>query len=187
MMKAGIEEGLASKHLEQQRKRLLERPGEGGCIGRHKGCGRSHQERRSAITRAPAIQRCENVIRRDRRAIMEDKTVAERERIGQAVVGLRPACHLRLNHALCVHRHELVIDHVAMVAGNVGWAQDRVEDPQAGMHDRRDGPVFGMSRHRRQGYQHTIGASVAKPLSHSGSGAAKAMITAGSPTTPGIR
>jgi hypothetical protein len=60
---------------------------------------------------------------------MPHQPVAQRHRPGQLVVRqLVGVDHLRLDFALVVHAEERVVDHVAMVADDVGRGPDRVED-----------------------------------------------------------
>src|SRR4051794_10282227 len=68
------------------------------------------------------------------------------ELVGAFVVFLD---HLRLDLALAVHGEERVVDHVAVVAGDVGSGPDRVDDLEVGMHDRFEGLLRSGGADRR--------------------------------------
>ena len=64
-------------------------------------------------------------------AVMELQAVAQREGVGELVVAeLALVDHLRLDLELRVDREQRVVDHVAVVAGDVGRGRDRIEDAQ---------------------------------------------------------
>ena len=66
----------------------------------------------------------------------QSEPVAQREGVGQLVRRLVVFLdHLRLDLALLVHREERVVDHVAVVAGDVGRGPDRIDDLEVRMHD----------------------------------------------------
>ena len=77
---------------------------------------------------------------RDRRAVMEFQPVAQGEGPGELVVGGRPLVdHLRLDLEVAVQREQRVVDHVAVVAHDVGRRPDRIEDLQIGVIDHPQG------------------------------------------------
>ena len=79
-----------------------------------------------------------------RRAVGELQPVAQLERIGELVVGEAPlADHLRLRALLAVEREQRVVDHRAVVGGDVRGGPDRVERAQVALHHGADGARAG--------------------------------------------
>ena len=92
------------------------------------------------VLRGPALDRGDAVLGRDRRTVVPGQSVAQRERIGELVRrNVVLVDHLRLDLALLVHREERVVDHVAVIAGDVGGGPDRVDDLEVGMHHHLQG------------------------------------------------
>ena len=88
------------------------------------------------VARRPALQRGDAILRRHRLAVVPFQPVAQLEGPGQAVVAGRPAVdHLRLDLELLVHGEQRVVEHVAVIARDVGAAPDRIEHLHVGMHD----------------------------------------------------
>jgi hypothetical protein len=85
----------------------------------------------------PALQRGDDVGARDRRAVVPFQPVAQSEGPGQLVVAQRPLVdHLRLDLAGGIGREQRIVDHVAVIARDVGGGPDRVEDLEIRMrHD----------------------------------------------------
>jgi hypothetical protein len=95
-----------------------------------------------AVRRAhrPAPERRHDVLRRDRRAVVEFEPVAQGEGPGQLVRRGRPLVdHLRLDLEVAVQREQRVVDHVAVVAHDVGGGPDRIEDLEIRMVDDAEG------------------------------------------------
>ena len=68
---------------------------------------------------------------------MPEQPVAQGDGMGELVVGDFVAFrHLRLDLALGVNREQRVVNHVAVVAGDVGRAPDRIDRLEVGVHDR---------------------------------------------------
>jgi hypothetical protein len=97
------------------------------------------------------LQRGHAILSRYRGAIVPLQAVTQRERIGELVVGNLPFRHLRLDLEVGIGRQQRIIDHVAVVALDVGGGDDRVEQPQVRMHDRGDGLAGSESRRRQRG------------------------------------
>ncbi len=88
------------------------------------------------IAHRPALERGDDVRRRDRRAVVEFETVAQGEGPGELVVAHLPRVdHLRLDLEIAVQREQRVVDHVAVVADDVGGRPDRIEDLEIGVVD----------------------------------------------------
>ena len=67
---------------------------------------------------------------------MPQQSFAQREGVGLAVRrGLVLLDHLRLDLAFLVLREQRVIDHVTVVADDVGRGPDRIQDLQIRVHD----------------------------------------------------
>ena len=65
---------------------------------------------------------------------MELESVAERERVGQLILGeFVLVHHLRLNLELGIGGKQRVVDHVPVIAGNVRRGRDRIENAQVGL------------------------------------------------------
>ena len=92
------------------------------------------------IARRPALDRGHAVGSGDRLAVVPFQAVTQREG-PQHLVGrdLVLVDHLRLDGVVLVDREQRVVDHVAVVAGDVGRRPDRVEDRQvAVLHELQD-------------------------------------------------
>ena len=88
------------------------------------------------VALAPADQRGGAVVGGDRLAVMEAQAVAQHEGVSLAVGrGLPLVDHLRLGLEVFVHREQRVVDHVAVVAADVGGGPDRIDVLQVGMRD----------------------------------------------------
>ena len=105
-----------------------------GVVGRHR-LDEAHQLLAGGVLGAPALDRGDAVLGRDRLAVVPEEAVAQREGVGELVRALGVSLdHLRLDLALLVHREEGVVDHVAVVAGDVGRGPDRIDDLEVRMH-----------------------------------------------------
>jgi hypothetical protein len=79
------------------------------------------------------------------------QALAEREGVALLVGrGLVLVDHLRLDLALLVLGEERVVDHVAVVADDVGGGPDRIEDFQIRMHHCAQGRLGKRGRGRRR-------------------------------------
>ena len=101
--------------------------------------GEIHQLLAHAVVLAPALQRGDAIFRRDRRAVMPLQAVAQGEGVGELVVADFPVRHLRLDLEIGIGRQQRVVDHVAMIARDVGGGETGIDDAQIGMHHRGDG------------------------------------------------
>ncbi len=135
----GDKRGRLAQRLQHQAVGLLQfqrdRPGVGG---REAG-GEVHQLLAHAVDDGPALQRRDAVLRGDRRAVMPFQSVAQGEGVRQLVVRHLPVRHLRPDGEARVHRHQSVVDHVTVVARDVGRRDDRVERAEVRVHHRPDG------------------------------------------------
>ena len=93
-----------------------------------------------AVAGRPAPERRDAIGRRHRRAVGELETVAELESVAELVVRDAPfADHLRLRVEIRVHGEERVVDHGAVIGGDVRGRPNRVEHAKIGMHHGADG------------------------------------------------
>ena len=98
--------------------------------------GQAHELLAHRVPGAPSPDRGDAVFRRDGRAVVPQQAVAQHERVGEAVAGDREGVdHLRLGLVLLVEREKRVVDHVAVVAGDVDGGPDRIDDLEIGIHD----------------------------------------------------
>ena len=135
----GVARGLAQRRQHDAGRRL-ELDLEGLGIERlHLGdLGKQHLPQR--IAHRPALKGGHDVLGRDGRAVMEFEPVAQGEGPGELVVGGRPLVdHLGLDLEVAVGREQRVVDHVAVVAHDVGRRPDRIEDLQVGVIDHAQG------------------------------------------------
>ena len=131
--------GLAERE-DEQAGLLLELDREGLRVaGRHR-VDEAHHLLAERIFRGPALDRGDAILRCDRGAVVPGKAVAQREGVGE-LVGRDVVLvdHLRLDLALLVHGEERVVDHVAVVARDVGGGPDRIDDLDVGVHHRLEG------------------------------------------------
>ncbi len=121
---------------EQHEARLfLQLDGEALGVDRRHAVDEAHQLLADAVLGAPALDGGDAVFRRHRLAVVPQKSVAQRERVGETVGRDLPLLrHLRLDFALLVLCEQRVVDHVAVVADDVGGRPDRVEDLQVRVH-----------------------------------------------------
>jgi len=105
-----------------------------------------HQLLAHGVLGRPAVQRSDAVLGGHGLPIMEQQAVAQGEGVGELVVAHFPAFeHLRLDLQLVVDRQQRVVDHVAVVAHDIGSCPKRIDDLDVRMHDdfeglrRRDG------------------------------------------------
>src|ERR1700732_3269419 len=61
------------------------------------------------------------------------QTVAQSEGVGELVIADFPVGHLRLDLEVGVFRQQRVIDHVAVIAGDVGGGEAGIDHAQIGM------------------------------------------------------
>ncbi len=81
---------------------------------------------------------------------MPFEAVAQSEGVSQPVVGDLPARHLRLDPEVGVHRQQRIVDHVAVVARDVGRGDNGINHAQVRVHDRPDCLGFRPRRHRKR-------------------------------------
>ena len=151
-----------AQRLQHQAERLLEDDGEGLGVDRLDVAGGLEQDLPEAVARAPALDRGDAVLGRDRGAVAPFQPVAQRDRPGQLVVGngvlLR---HLGLDLEIGVLGEQDVIDHVAVVARDQRRGPDRVEDLDVGMRHHAQGLC---SRRRGRHRQADRGGPHRQPL-----------------------
>ena len=134
----------------EQAGRRLELDREGLRVVRRHRIDKAHQLLAERVARAPALDRGDAVLGRHRRAVVPDQAVAQRESVGELVRALVVLLeHLRLDLALLVHGEERVVDHVAVVARDVGGGPDRIDDLDVGMHHRLQGSLGVAGADRR--------------------------------------
>ena len=98
--------------------------------------GERHEQLSLPVFAAPALQRGDDVFGRDRLAVVPRKAVAQREGVLQGVVAHLPGVHhLRLDVQVLVQGEQHVVDHVTVVAGDVGGGPDGVNDLEVGVRD----------------------------------------------------
>src|SRR6185295_1006775 len=107
---------------------------------------RREHELAHRIALAPADQRGGTIRSRDRLAVMPGKAVAQNESPGLAVGrGLVLVDHLRLGLEIAVHREQRVVDHVAVVARDVGRGPDRIDVLQVGVRNDAQRRALGLT------------------------------------------
>ena len=117
-----------SDRLQHQAVGLLQFQRDGLGVGGLDAGGKIHQLLAHAVVLAPALQRCHAILRRDRRAVMPLQAVAQREGVGELVVGDLPVRHLRLDLEIGIRRQQRVVDHVAVIARDVGGGEAGIDD-----------------------------------------------------------
>lgn len=143
---------MLGDHRQERSERLCQGPNDGLLVAGLKAFGHVKDQLATAITFAPAFERGHDIFAGDRRIVMEHQPIAQGESIDQPVFGDFPAGHLRLRLKVLVHGGQHVIDHIAVVAGDMRGGDDRIKNPQARVHDRRDGR-FAILRRQRAGRQ----------------------------------
>jgi hypothetical protein len=97
------------------------------------------------VALAPADQRGGTVFRSDRLAVVEAQSVTQHESPGLAVGrGLPLVDHLRLGLEVLVHRKQRVVDHVAVIAADIGGGPDRIDVLQVGVRNDAQGRAAGL-------------------------------------------
>ena len=130
--------------------RLLQLHREGLRVDRGQLGDEAHQLLAHAVLRTPTLDRGYAIFGGDRLAVVPGEARAQRECEGELVGrSLVLLDHLRLDFALRIHREQCVVDHVAVIAGDVGRSPDRIDDLQVGVHHDFEGGL----RHRRQSGQ----------------------------------
>ena len=174
-MNGTFDDGLPSASSDVG-ERLLQLEREGLVVDRRPGLGHLAQALAEDVALGPAFDRGDAVGRAHRRAVVELQAVAQREGVGQAVgADLVLVDHLRLDVELRVGREQHVVDHVAMVAGDVGRGPDRVEAAQVGLgHELQDLAL----REHRAGEDHAGGQGKAERQALQGSGVEGSKISA---------
>ena len=130
------EERILGRRQGQQHwpKRPLQPDLEALPAGRDDRVGEQHHGLTRRNAGRPALDRGHGVLRLDRRAVAEFEPVAQLERPHQIVradgIGID---HLRLRRQRRVEREQHVVDHVAVVAGDVRRREERVEDLEIGL------------------------------------------------------
>ena len=126
--------------LEHQAVGLLQGDREGLVVLLRKVLHARHHVLAGAVARGPAADRGDHVVGGDGGAVGELQPVAQLERIGELVVGKAPlADHLRLRTHLGVEREQRVVDHRAVIGGDVRGGPDRIERAQVALHHGADG------------------------------------------------
>src|SRR6185369_9693246 len=75
------------------------------------------------------------VLGRDGTAVVPDEAVAQREGVGELIGrDLVLVDHLRLDLAVGVGGKQRVVDHIAVVADDVGGGPDRIDDLEVRVH-----------------------------------------------------
>ncbi len=132
---------------------LLQRDGEGLVVLLGDVLDAQHHVLAAAVARRPAPDRGDDVVRGDGRAVRELQAVAQLEGVGELVV--RDAVfrhHLRLRLHVLVEREQRVVDHRAVVGGDVRRRPDRVEGAQIPLHHGANRLAGGglRAQHRRR-------------------------------------
>ena len=155
MMKGTLLRGLAER-LEHERERLLQHEREGLVVDRRPS--RRQLGRAPGPARRACAQRSSEAMQSAERtgcAVMELEAVAQREGVGELVVAERPGIdHLRLRLEVLVEREQRVVDHVAVVARDVGRGPDRIEAAQIRLRDELQGLLLrrcGLGEQRAAG------------------------------------
>ena len=141
---AGLGEGIQDKA-----EGLLQRQPEGLGVECVKAFGEGHEQLPLAVLAAPAPQRGDHVFGRDRLAVVPREAVTQREGVLQGVVAHLPGVHhLRLDFQVLVQREQNVVDHVSVIAGDVGGGPDGVDNLEVGVRDEfeRAALLGGISR-----------------------------------------
>ena len=108
-----------------------------------------HQQLAHAVVLAPALDRGDRVLGRDGLAVVPQQAVAQREGVGQVVVAdLVAVDHLRLDLEILVQREQRIVDHIAVVAADIGRGPDRIDDLQIGMHHHAQRVLLSAGRRR---------------------------------------
>ena len=150
--------GLGQR-IEHQAVGLLQHDPEGLVVHRLEAGDEAQQLQARRIARAPALERGDAVLRRDRLAVVPFEAVAQGEGVGEPVGAQRPSVSTICGCGceLLVHREQRVPHHVAVVAHDVGGGPDRIEDLEVRMHHRLDrlglaapGEADGEGRRRRR-------------------------------------
>ena len=148
-----------AERLQHQPVGFLQGEREGPGIDRLHLLREVHQLLAHGIARRPPLDRGDAVLGGDRLAVVEFQAVAQGEGVGELVAAHGPGVdHLRLDSEPAVDGEQRVVDHVAVVAHDVGGGPHRVEDLHVGMHDdlqrlrRRRGCHLAYHRARRQGH-----------------------------------
>ncbi len=140
-----------AERLEHETAGLAQEDAEGVGRRRIHALHELHQRRAHRIALAPALQRGDHVLARDRLAVVELQALAQLEGPQPVVAALGPALdHLRLDLGAFVGAEQRVVDHVAVVAAHVGGGPDRIQDRQVGV--RHHAQHIGL-RLRRAGHQ----------------------------------
>ena len=142
---AGLGEGV-----QDEAEGLFEGQPEGFGVECFEAFGEGHEQLPLAVLAAPAPQRRDHVFRHDRLAVVPQEAIAQREGVLQGVVAHLPGVHhLRPDFQVFVQGEQHVVDHVTVVAGDVGGGPDGVDDLQIGVRDEFEGAaVPGFLRHR---------------------------------------
>ena len=120
--------------------RLLQRDHEGLVVLLRDVLHALHHVLAAAVARRPAADRRDHVVGGDGRAVGEFQPVAQLERVGELVVGdAELGNHLRLGALLAIEREQRVVDHRAVIGGDVRGGPDRIERAQVALHHGADG------------------------------------------------
>ena len=128
--------GRLAERAEHEARRLvdhdLERPGTDDLDV----LDERHQLLAHRVFGRPALDRGDAVLGGDGLAVVPHEAVAQRERVRELVLAdLVLVHHLRLDLALGVHGEERVVDHVAVIAHDVGGRPDRIDDLEIRVQD----------------------------------------------------
>ena len=125
------------ERLEDQSKRLVQTNLESVGAGCHDLFRELHHRHAGRDALRKTQNRRHHVLRRHRLAIVKLESRAQLERPVEAVGALRIALdHLRLRHELAVQREQRVVNHVAVIAGDVVRGLNGVQDLEVGLrHD----------------------------------------------------
>ena len=111
--------------------------GEGLVVDRLHLGDEAHQTLADAILGAPALQRGDHVLGRDRRSVVELEPIAQGEGIGEPVrADLVLAHHLGLRLLVAVVAEQRVVDQCAMDVGDRLGGPHWIDDAHIGMHHR---------------------------------------------------
>ena len=117
------------QRLQHQAERLVEANLERVGARGHDFLRELHHRHAGRDALGKAQDRRDHVLRRHRLAVVELESRAQLERPVEAVGALRVALdHLRLRHELAVQREQRVVDHVAVIAGDVVRRLNGVQD-----------------------------------------------------------
>ena len=133
-MKGTLEDGLPRPEQDEAGRRF-ELHDEGLGVLDLEAVDERHQLLAGRVLGGPALDGGDAVLGRDGSAVVPGEAVAQREGVGELVGrDLVLVDHLRLDLAVRVGGKQRVVDHVAVVADDVGRGPDRIDDLEVRVH-----------------------------------------------------